>query len=121
MMIGLCLLSLLIGLSIGKSYCNIVIIHMILLFIGQDQCLHENTLRLNPAGSFMSTIHSVSGRLEICYCPSASSSCTWSTVNLNAISTPWSWKNVQVACRQLARDRGLALSGLGNPILNRYN
>ena len=77
---------------------------------GQSPCNTVNELQLNRTSSFISTINA--GRLEICYCPSNAGDCTWATISAGSLTTPWSWKNVQVACRDLSIG-----TGLGNPIL----
>ena len=77
---------------------------------GQSPCNTINELRLNSTSSFTSTNNA--GRLEICYCPSNGSNCTWATISAGNLTIPWSWKNVQVACRDLSIN-----TGLGNPIL----
>ena len=84
--------------------CNIFII------TGQTPCITANELQLNSTSSFTSTNNA--GRLEICYCPSNGGNCTWATISAGSLTTPWSWKNVQVACRDLSIN-----TGLGNPIL----
>ena len=78
--------------------------------IGQSPCNTVNGLRLYHTSSFTSTNNA--GRLEICYCPSNGGNCAWATISAGSLTTPWSWKNVQVACRDLSIG-----TGLGNPIL----
>ena len=75
--------------------------------------MNEGTLRLDSTTTFTS---STSGRLEICYCTDTDN-CTWSTISTASNTVPWSWKNIQVACRQLARDNGDPFTGVGQPIL----
>lgn len=84
---------------------------------GQEPCTQVDVLRLNSAGVFQSTLTSISGRLELCSC--SSRSCVWNTVNLGGFISLWSWKNVQVACRQLKRNTpGSHLTGLGTPMVH---
>ncbi|XP_019851047.1 PREDICTED: egg peptide speract receptor-like [Amphimedon queenslandica] len=83
---------------------------------GQNTCTIalNSTLRLNLKDPSLPSYNSETGRLELCSCPD-SSSCSWNTL-IASISNGWSWKNVQVACRQLARDTGSSYVGLGNPV-----
>ena len=60
---------------------------------------HECPQLPYPKLSFTSTNNA--GRLEICYCPSNGGNCTWTTISAGSFTTSWSWKNVQIACRDL--------------------
>jgi hypothetical protein len=89
---------------------------------GGSECTTPYALRLEQAESFTSEPFSAfSGRLEMCYCSGnmvgSPDDCMWRVVNSGSPTVPWSWKNVQVACRQLARDTGARFTGQGNPII----
>lgn len=93
------------------------LVNILMYLKGQEPCTQVDVLRLNSAGVFQSTLTSISGRLELCSC--SSRSCVWNTVNLGGFISLWSWKNVQVACRQLKRNTpGSHLTGLGTPMVH---
>ena len=101
-------------------YISFIIIYISFLYasfpLGQNSCttVLNNTLRLNLKDPSLSSYNSETGRLELCSCTD-SSSCSWNTL-IASVTNGWSWKNVQVACRQLARDTGSSYVGLGNPV-----
>ena len=67
---------------------------------GRTPCsaLLKDTVQLNSTGVFASG--QGSGRVEICQCET-DSSCYWETVSTGSLSTPFSWKNSIVVCREL--------------------